>query len=99
MKENRQQQILSLIEREVKRAERDTLLLVVEMINERIDARDKLLGNPEYEALSRTMKSGRDERHYRVSTMLHAKNIEDCDIVSKLWDRIIDLNKIEDENK
>lgn len=99
MKQNRQQEILALIEREVSRAERDTLLLVVEMINERIDARDKLLGNPEYEALSRTMKSGRDERHYRVSTMLHAKNIEDCDIVSKLWDRIIDLNKIEDENK
>lgn len=99
MKQNRQQEILALIEREVRRAERDTLLLVVEMINERIDARDKLLGNPEYEALSRTMKSGRDERHYRVSTMLHAKNIEDCDIVSKLWDRIIDLNKIEDENK
>lgn len=93
MKQNRQQEILALIKREVRRAERDTLLLVVGMINERIDARDKLLENPEYDALSRTMKSGRDERHYRVSTMLHAKNIEDCDIVSKLWDRIIDLNK------
>lgn len=93
MKQNRQQEILALIEREVRRAEINTLLLVVGMINERIDARDKLLENPEYDALSRTMKSGRDERHYRVSTMLHAKNIEDCDIVSKLWDRIIDLNK------
>lgn len=93
MKQNRQQEILALIEREVRRAERDTLLLVVEMINARIDARDKLLDNPEGHALMLIMEDGRYERYRKIRTRLHAKNIEDCDIVSKLWDRIIDLNK------
>lgn len=99
MKQNRQQEIHALIKREVRRAERDTLLLVVEMINERIDARDKLLDNPEGYALIRRMEDGRYERYRMIRTRLHAKSIEDCDIVGKLWDRIIDLNERIYENK
>lgn len=99
MKQNRQQEILALIEREVRRAESDTLLLVVGMINARIDARDKLLDNPEVYDLIRRMKDGRYERYRMIRTRLHAKNIEDCDIVGKLWDLIIDLRERKDENK
>lgn len=93
MKQNRQQEILALIEREVRRAERDTLLLVVEMINERIDARDKLLDNPEGILLRAMMKPERSQNHYDTRLRLRYKNIEDCDILSKLWDRIMNLNE------
>ena len=99
MKENRQQQILSLIEREVKRAEIDTLLLVVDMINERMNARDRLLDNPEWYTLNGTMKGYKSERYHNIRTKLRTKNIEDCDILGKLWDRIIDLRERDDENK
>lgn len=93
MKQNRQQEILSLIEREVRRAERDTLLLVVEMITERVNARDRLLENPVGFQLRNIMKLERFQYYNEVRMRLHHKNIEDCDIVSKLWDRIKDLNE------
>lgn len=93
MKQNRQQEILALIEREVRRAERDTLLLVVEMINARQEARYKLLENPEGIQLRRTMQGIRFEQELEARRRLRAKNIEDCDILSKLWDRIMNLNE------
>lgn len=99
MKQNRQQEILALIEREVRRAERDTLQLVAEMISARIDARDKLLSNPEGFQLRNIMKHERFLYYKDVRMRLRHKNIEDCEIIGKIWDIIEDLRERKDENK